>query len=65
MNVPPLASAGLMDNKKATFDNMEDSEGFRRRSFRGQAKMKRLNWPLGSGHCMQQGETLSSFESRV
>jgi hypothetical protein len=34
-----LVSAWLKDNKQATFDNMEDAEGFKRRSFRGQAKM--------------------------
>ena len=34
-----MTSAWLMDNKPATFDNTEeDSKGFKRRSFRGQAK---------------------------
>jgi hypothetical protein len=39
MNVPPFGVCWAMDNKKATFDNMEDSERFKRRSFRGQAKI--------------------------
>jgi hypothetical protein len=45
-----------MDNKPATFDNTEeDSKGFKRRSFRGQAKVA-FELALGLGHCKQQGE---------
>jgi hypothetical protein len=46
-----------MDNKQTTFfDKTEDSVGLEDKSFRAQVKMWHLNWPLGLGHCMQQGK---------